>query len=542
MPTSDRLRAIAVPVATWLAIYVAVMVAGHLWVPYGGMSGRHWLFEIPFALAIAGLLYHPWRGTAGVRAIAAVLAMLPVLVLWLAFDIAGAALQAMPRATDLLDLPTLWDSAPWLVALVVAALPLALAPAAGAAWRRRTAGGLGWRGAGIRLAALAALAALPWSPPGRWWMGEVVGPMPWSWYQSARRRGRMYTFIWDWHQARNQLAAIRAAAPVELPEPFPGRPRPRDVFIIVLESFIDPRLLDGVSYAPDPLHPDLAAWLAGRPFAMATSPVFGGRTPQAEFEVLSGAPALARFDSIDFRCLHGGRVRSLPAALAREGWRIQATIGTRPEFFNSARAYPALGLDRPVFVDGPEGLAPAPGEKRIFDGDLLDAVLERARRLRREGTGPIMAYALGYFGHIPFAVNLRTRGMPVSASVAGAPAQIHAEAASVFRHRTGALGRFLAGLDREFPDAVVLVVSDHLPLGVAGAATPYRHDLHRNILLLADAGTLVGLDPDTPYHHLPHRIWSLLGAAPWQPPSATAAAARYDEAMARGLGIVPAGP
>ena len=64
----------------------------------------------------------------------------------------------------------------------------------------------------------------------------------------------------------------------------------RNVHLVVLESFLDPTLYQGASYTRDPLHPSFKK-LFGNKMGLSVSPVVGGRTSQAEFEVLCGVPA-----------------------------------------------------------------------------------------------------------------------------------------------------------------------------------------------------------------------------------------------------------
>ncbi|MBF0427543.1 MAG: hypothetical protein HQL94_01360, partial [Magnetococcales bacterium] len=83
----------------------------------------------------------------------------------------------------------------------------------------------------------------------------------------------------------NKLA-MRLPAEMETP----ARANGKNVHMIVLEGFLDPTLLTNLPSKINPVHPDFTA-LVGANQGFSVSPVFGGYTSQAEFEVLCGVPA-----------------------------------------------------------------------------------------------------------------------------------------------------------------------------------------------------------------------------------------------------------
>jgi hypothetical protein len=95
--------------------------------------------------------------------------------------------------------------------------------------------------------------------------------------------------------------------------------KPRNVHLLILESFLDPRLFRDLKLSRDPVHPDFAA-LFGDQLGLSISPVFGGATSQAEFEVLCGVPALERLSSVEFNTFTGAPARCLPDLLVN--WAI----------------------------------------------------------------------------------------------------------------------------------------------------------------------------------------------------------------------------
>ncbi len=70
----------------------------------------------------------------------------------------------------------------------------------------------------------------------------------------------------------------------------PAAAPPRNVHVIVLESFWDPMVLTAAGISADPIDPAFRALWAETGNTEVLSPVFGGYTANAEFEVLCGFP------------------------------------------------------------------------------------------------------------------------------------------------------------------------------------------------------------------------------------------------------------
>ena len=137
---------------------------------------------------------------------------------------------------------------------------------------------------------------------------------------------------------------------------------------------------------------------------VATSPVFGGGTAQAEFEILCGVPALELYTSAEFNMLHGAKTPCLPNMLAEVGYRTIATQSYKPDFFNSEKAYHSLGFEEinfPTVFAGsrPTYLKYEDRENYIFDGDLYDQNLAYVEKVIADGR-PFLNYVLGTYGHL----------------------------------------------------------------------------------------------------------------------------------------------
>jgi phosphoglycerol transferase MdoB-like AlkP superfamily enzyme len=119
----------------------------------------------------------------------------------------------------------------------------------------------------------------------------------------------------------------------------------RNVYLVVLESWLDPTLFRGVTFSRDPRHPDFAE-LVGDSQGFSISPVFGGRTAQAEFEALCGVPALSQISFIEFNSFTGHPAGCMPAILRQAGYTTYASNAYMPNYFNTIKAYTGIGSIR----------------------------------------------------------------------------------------------------------------------------------------------------------------------------------------------------
>ena len=87
----------------------------------------------------------------------------------------------------------------------------------------------------------------------------------------------------------------------------PAGAQPRNVYIVLIESLFDPHEIGGVAFDREPLVPPFDAWFK-RGGAHAMSPVFGGRSADAEFEILCGLPVNLKNSDVLFARLTAEKV------------------------------------------------------------------------------------------------------------------------------------------------------------------------------------------------------------------------------------------
>jgi hypothetical protein len=242
---------------------------------------------------------------------------------------------------------------------------------------------------------------------------------------------------------------VLAGHPARSVSPFSTEPRRRrNVHMFVMESLMDPAVL-GLAL-PDPLAPSMRRDLGGGSF----SPVFGGQSSQAEFELLCGIPAYDLLDPVTFNDLRGQPVDCLPAFLRRYGYVTLASSPASPNFFNAREAYRSLGFSVSHF----RGDFPTTD----LDGLWISADAEIAinkehiRPLLDSGT-PFLNYVFFSSGHLPYEMNPITRPLVIPTSSTDEVTRY----VNALYYNTRSVARYLDYLAAVDPEAVVVVVGDH---------------------------------------------------------------------------------
>jgi phosphoglycerol transferase MdoB-like AlkP superfamily enzyme len=243
----------------------------------------------------------------------------------------------------------------------------------------------------------------------------------------------------------------------------------RNVHLIVLESFLDPRLFRDLRFSSPPAHPAFDR-LFGDQLGLSRSPVFGGSTAQAEFEVLCGVPAFERFSSVEFNVFSGAAAHCLPGMLKDLGYRSVATNSYKPNFFNALPAYQGAGFADSYFPEAFSGARRTylklddPGDEwYAFDRPLLEQNLQFVRSHQQEHPGqPLFNYVLTIYGHTPHLLDPAQR--PERIALASHYPDDHLQrAVNQFYYRTEAIAAYLKHLLEIDRDSLIILVSDHVP-------------------------------------------------------------------------------
>ncbi len=431
-----------------------------------------WRLEIPL------LLYLYFFGNLITRKsrLQPVLVALPIVLLYAVFDFYHLQLGRLPRLVELTELPELLAvMPPWLKVLLLLGygLPLLFFLQA-VRWRALLPMAAG------SLPLLALLVAVK-SYPDAFMVAfektqkEIVF---YSDVMSAANNGRISMTLYN--KARRKSVLAKTARYRDNPiyllemdkvvEKVKARRERRNVHLVVLESFLDPELLLGARFSRRPAHPEFEK-LFKRKGSLSISPVFGGSTAQAEFELLCGVPALRELSGVEFNVFTGARTPCLPNLLSEGGYHTMASNGFRPDFFNSTNAYEGIGFARAYY---PSEYAPAretylsrgdvSGEDYMFDGELLRQNLEFVSAwLAEHPEEPIFNYVLTMYGHTPNEINTEKRPPVVQVSGDAPEDKQLQRAVNQYYYRTEAIAAFVRDLVRIDPKSLIILVSDHLP-------------------------------------------------------------------------------
>ncbi|GEM_PF-1045394 len=238
----------------------------------------------------------------------------------------------------------------------------------------------------------------------------------------------------------------------------PGRPETLpDIVLYLAEAVWDPTVLP-VRFDRDPA-PNLRRLLAGPVAGDMRVPVFGGLTPQTEFEVLTGLSTdyFPMGTVVYQRYLHRP-VPALPAYLRQLGYHPAAVHTNHGWFWDRARVYPLLGFERFITLDDFD--RPPRAGAFVSDIALVDRVISEC-----EAASPCLVFAISMASHGPYDRALPAdQPVNVVSGLGGAPKAALEGYATALAHADLALGRLIDRLGRWPRPIVVAVFGDHLPL------------------------------------------------------------------------------
>jgi hypothetical protein len=432
----------------------------------------HLLMEAPLLLA----LYWAFNFALRPCKLPAFIAALPFVVAYIACDVFFVAYGDVLRIIDLQNLPELLKVLPFVrkAGLMLAlGLPLALLLAF-VNYRRY------WRVLTIAVLAFLGTVTVEFFPDA-FLSGLQLGGLNVTVYsdaQSVDDNGRLTMVLYfeasrrvaikqtDAYRKRGEYEqGVRATA-----EFIRKNGNRHNVYLVILESWVDPTLLRAVTYSRDPRHPDFTQ-LVGEEQGFSISPVFGGGTAQAEFEALCGVPALQALSDIEFDVFTGHAAGCMPGILHQAGYATYVSNAYQPDYFNSTKAYTGIGFEKRYYPieyarDRETYLTVASAsadEMYLFDGDLFNQNLAFINRMLREHPGqPIFNYVLTMYGHAPHDIDTDRRPLVLSVKAPHDDQQL-LRAANQYWYRTQAIASYIRALIKLDPKSLIILMSDHLP-------------------------------------------------------------------------------
>lgn len=449
------------------AIILGYSLLASLWIPDARLNVQRIFFsEIPIVFF---LLASCVLATRSLRRTRLALASATVLILYAAHDIYLIVYRSAPTASALNNLTLLYRVEPQLFIVTAAFLTLIVTAFGVALLFRNTRPVLRLAVCGIFALALQS----------SWYFDyarQTVKVLPKE-TRTISKNGRITVFLFNSLKERRAFTQLRdlIAAPAAATSIATIKQR-KNIYIVVLESYLNPF---AIASLPDlAAHPKLArqkAWFDSA--NLSVSPVYGGSTPQAEFEILTGVPAYREFDGIEFNKLTSGTPDSFVRFLKANRYRTIAQIATSDLYFQGAKPYRALGFDEVQFLDGLK----RSDEPFLADDLFYAANLEAIRKLKTSNENYLF-YSLGVYGHYPFARN-QSREPEV---FAGGERKIQ-NAVNQLYYRTDHLQQYLQAIHELDANALILVVSDHLP-AIFPAESDYRLGLYDNFVKIFDGG------------------------------------------------------
>ncbi len=339
----------------------------------------------------------------------------------------------------------------------------------------------------------------------------------WAQEDTIRENGRFSSFIFYAKQERSNAEILHGFSGKEKIDIknilFPGEIKnKRNIHVIVLESFIDPRLIKELEFEMPFVATELLQYLGeDKEFSHVISPIYGGGTAEAEFELLTGIKGLAKVNQIEFNVMQGGKVNSFVNIIGLQGYYSHATIAPSSDYFNSKRAYQSLGFDQVEYLQDSNLLNRNLNDFPIFDGDLFSYNLAFLKKHLTSKKEPLFNYLLGMYGHLPFDRDVKKRPDMVS--------DLHFDdrlnrIANQFYYRTKAIAKYLNALSELDPNSIIFVTSDHLP-SILGSNIHYQLDNKVNIALMLDKNISQNVN-DKKLFEIPWLIWDRLVGMPIQ--------------------------
>jgi phosphoglycerol transferase MdoB-like AlkP superfamily enzyme len=249
--------------------------------------------------------------------------------------------------------------------------------------------------------------------------------------------------------AENLLNAVSAARHDAENKPF----RPRNVHIVLLESFWDPSELKKARYNQNPLAPDFRKLWKRTGNSHALVPVFAGGTANSEFEVLCGFPVTK--GSVKFESELINAVPCLPHIFADKGYRTVVSHPNVSVFWNRINAYRNIGFQ--TYWSQQDFLLDDMNDKFLSDASLYRQVMEKISG-SLDAKRPILDYIVTYFGHWWYPLS---DSRPNKMSSPSKVEEVSSYANTVY-YKSRELMAFLDQVRLRDPDGIIVAFGDHL--------------------------------------------------------------------------------
>ncbi|MCL7420904.1 MAG: LTA synthase family protein [Methylobacter sp.] len=278
------------------------------------------------------------------------------------------------------------------------------------------------------------------------WHGATVYTI-----QESARRFADADVTPDQDRAQESAENLLAAVPKKV-----GVPAftPRNVHIVLLESFWDPNELKKARYQQNPLAPEFRKLWKKAGYSHAMAPVFGGYTANSEFEVLCGFPVVK--DNVKFERRLLNDVPCLPHILGENGYKTMASHPNVPVFWNRVNAYRRIGFQ--TYWSLQDFVKDDMNREFLSDVSLYRQVMEKIQPAL-DAHQPILDYIVTYFGHWNYPLS---ESRPNKITSPSSVEEVSGYANTVY-YKSREMMDFINEMRKRDPDGIIVLFGDHLP-------------------------------------------------------------------------------
>lgn len=269
-----------------------------------------------------------------------------------------------------------------------------------------------------------------------------------------------------------------------------------NVIMIMSEGFFDVNQLPEVTFSSNPLE-HFEYYKATYGGGSIITPVYGGRTCQTEYEVLTGHSVdFTGADNIAYMRFVEEQTPSIPKLLKEEGYQTLAIHAYEKTFFSRDIAYKNLGID--TFLASEDFKEPKLARGYISDDQVVDKII--ASYEAKEESGPLFMHVVTMQNHMPYVDAYKANGIEAkSKQLSKEKANSLTTYANGISDSDKALDKLIKYFEKQDEPTVIVMYGDHLP------------DLGENYGIYKQSGYVKDALDKEDYYHLyqtPFVIWN----------------------------------
>lgn len=230
--------------------------------------------------------------------------------------------------------------------------------------------------------------------------------------------------------------------------------KPRNIHIVLEESFWDPAPLTAAGLKSSPLDPRFLELWAKSGYSRTLSPAFAGQTANAEFEILCGFP----LDEVAVKFERGfnDNLPALPRILRDIGYRTVASHPNVPGFWNRQIAYQKMGFE--TFWSKDDFIQDDMTGPFLSDRSLHAQI---GNKLADTDDGrPVLDYVVTFYGHWSYDTSaVRPLVIDTESKVTEVTKYVN-----TMHYKSSEMMDALAHIQAADPDSIVVLFGDHLPI------------------------------------------------------------------------------